>query len=191
MPVVTKIEDLRVLAQKRVPRRFYDDVDSGCWTESSYRANSDDFRKIKLRQRVAVNVADRSARRRVAGPSRWISSFAGGIVPDSTIGWPRCCRWPLRARPNTAVDARHHRPCRAVKQRHGRMGQSQCDCEFGWITDVLVDHAISHAARLKPGIHRADPTQSFGLVPRDQRQSAGLLLGRLSSVRQKGVHRLL
>ena len=60
MPVITHIEDLRVLAQKRVPRMFYDYADSGSWTESTYRANSADFQSIKLRQRVAVNMENRS-----------------------------------------------------------------------------------------------------------------------------------
>jgi L-lactate dehydrogenase (cytochrome) len=58
--VITTIEDLRVLAQKRVPRMFYDYADSGSWTESTYRANESDFQKIKLRQRVAVNMEGRS-----------------------------------------------------------------------------------------------------------------------------------
>ena len=52
MPVITTIEDLRVLAKKRVPRMFYDYADSGSWTEGTYRANEADFQKIKLRQRV-------------------------------------------------------------------------------------------------------------------------------------------
>ena len=60
MPVITNIEDLRVLAQKRVPRMFYDYADSGSWTESTYRANEADFQSIKLRQRVAVNMDNRS-----------------------------------------------------------------------------------------------------------------------------------
>ena len=60
MTVITTIEDLRVLAQKRVPRMFYDYADSGSWTESTYRANTTDFHKIKLRQRVAVNMEGRS-----------------------------------------------------------------------------------------------------------------------------------
>ena len=60
MTVITNIEDLRVLAKKRVPRMFYDYADSGSWTESTYRANEDDFQKIKLRQRVAVNMENRS-----------------------------------------------------------------------------------------------------------------------------------
>ncbi len=60
MRVITNIEDLRVLAQKRVPRMFYDYADSGSWTESTYRANSEDFARIKFRQRVAVNMENRS-----------------------------------------------------------------------------------------------------------------------------------
>ena len=60
MTVITHIEDLRVLAQKRVPRMFYDYADSGSWTESTYRANEADFQTIKLRQRVAVNMENRS-----------------------------------------------------------------------------------------------------------------------------------
>ena len=60
MTVITHIEDLRRLAQKRVPRMFYDYADSGSWTESTYRANESDFQKIKFRQRVAVNMENRS-----------------------------------------------------------------------------------------------------------------------------------
>ncbi|MBW3497129.1 alpha-hydroxy acid oxidase [Janthinobacterium sp. NKUCC08_JDC] len=60
MSIITSIEDLRVLAQKRVPRMFYDYADSGSWTESTYRANNSDFAKIKFRQRVAVNLENRS-----------------------------------------------------------------------------------------------------------------------------------
>jgi L-lactate dehydrogenase (cytochrome) len=67
MPVTTTIEDLRVLAERRVPRMFYDYVDCGSWTESTYRANSEDFQKIKLRQRVAVNIEHRSTRSRMIG----------------------------------------------------------------------------------------------------------------------------
>ena len=67
MTVITTIEDLRVLAQKRVPKMFYDYADSGSWTESTYRANSDDFQKIKLRQRVAVNMENRSTATTLVG----------------------------------------------------------------------------------------------------------------------------
>ncbi|HZW19887.1 alpha-hydroxy acid oxidase [Noviherbaspirillum sp.] len=67
MPTITNIEDLRVLAQKRVPRMFYDYADSGSWTESTYRANSTDFEKIKFRQRVAVNMDNRTLKTTLAG----------------------------------------------------------------------------------------------------------------------------
>ena len=67
MPVITNIEDLRVLAEKRVPRMFYDYADSGSWTEGTYRANESDFQKIKLRQRVAVNMEGRSTATQMIG----------------------------------------------------------------------------------------------------------------------------
>jgi L-lactate dehydrogenase (cytochrome) len=60
MSVITCIEDLRVIAKKRVPKMFYDYCDSGSWTEGTYRANEADFQKIQFRQRVAVNIDNRS-----------------------------------------------------------------------------------------------------------------------------------
>ncbi|GEK47726.1 alpha-hydroxy-acid oxidizing enzyme [Bisbaumannia pacifica] len=59
MPTITCIDDLQRLARRRVPRMFYDYVDSGAWTESTYRANGDDFAAIGLRQRVMVDMSDR------------------------------------------------------------------------------------------------------------------------------------
>jgi L-lactate dehydrogenase (cytochrome) len=67
MSVITNIEDLRLLAKARVPRMFYDYADSGSWTESTYRANSDDFANIKLRQRVAVNLEGRTTASNMVG----------------------------------------------------------------------------------------------------------------------------
>jgi L-lactate dehydrogenase (cytochrome) len=67
MSVITTIEDLRVLARRRVPRMFYDYADSGSWTEGTYRANEQDFAKIKLRQRVAVDMEGRSTATRMVG----------------------------------------------------------------------------------------------------------------------------
>ena len=64
---ITNIEDLRVLAERRVPRMFYDYADSGSWTEGTYRANEADFHTIKLRQRVAVNMENRSTAVTMAG----------------------------------------------------------------------------------------------------------------------------
>ena len=67
MTVITCIEDLRVLAKKRVPRMFYDYADVGSWTESTYRANEADFQKIKLRQKVARNMENRSTAVKMVG----------------------------------------------------------------------------------------------------------------------------
>ena len=67
MTVITNIEDLRVLAEKRVPRMFYDYADSGSWTEGTYRANESDFQPIKLRQRVAVNMENRTTATQMVG----------------------------------------------------------------------------------------------------------------------------
>jgi len=64
---ITCIEDLRVAAQRRVPRMFYDYADSGAWSESTYRANERDFAPIKLRQRVAVNMEGRTLATRLLG----------------------------------------------------------------------------------------------------------------------------
>ena len=67
MAVITNIADLRELAQKRVPRMFYDYADSGSWTEGTYRANESDFQKILLRQRVACNMEGRTTRTTMIG----------------------------------------------------------------------------------------------------------------------------
>ena len=67
MAIITNIEDLRVLHQKRTPKMFYDYADSGSWTESTYRSNESDFQKIKLRQRVAVNMTNRTLETTMVG----------------------------------------------------------------------------------------------------------------------------
>ncbi len=66
---ITNVEDLRILAQRRVPRMFYDYADSGAWTESTYRANTSDFARIKLRQRVAVDMRNRTLETTMLGQS--------------------------------------------------------------------------------------------------------------------------
>ena len=60
MPNIVEIADLKRLAQRRVPKMFFDYADSGAWTESTYRSNEDDFKKIKLRQRILVDMTNRS-----------------------------------------------------------------------------------------------------------------------------------
>ena len=60
MAEIVEINDLKNLARRRVPKMFFDYADSGAWTESTYRANEADFSKIKFRQRVLVDMTNRS-----------------------------------------------------------------------------------------------------------------------------------
>ncbi len=83
MPAITCIEDLRVLAEKRVPRMFYDYADSGSWTEGTYRANESDFQAIKLRQRVAVNMENRSTAVKLVGQD---AKMPVAIAPTGLTG---------------------------------------------------------------------------------------------------------
>lgn len=54
------IADLKILARRRVPKMFFDYADSGAWTEGTYRANEEDYSRIKLRQRVLVDMTNRT-----------------------------------------------------------------------------------------------------------------------------------
>ncbi|MEB8388599.1 alpha-hydroxy acid oxidase [Rhodobacteraceae bacterium KMM 6894] len=67
MSAITNIEDLRRIHQRRVPRMFYDYAESGSWTEQTFRANTTDFADILLRQRVAVDMANRSTASQMIG----------------------------------------------------------------------------------------------------------------------------
>jgi L-lactate dehydrogenase (cytochrome) len=60
MSQILTIDDLKNKARRRVPKMFFDYADSGSWTESTYRANEEDFSKIKFRQRVLVDMDNRS-----------------------------------------------------------------------------------------------------------------------------------
>jgi len=61
------IADLKSLARRRVPKMFFEYADSGSWTEGTYRANEDDFAAIKLRQRVMVDMTNRSLKSTMIG----------------------------------------------------------------------------------------------------------------------------
>ena len=67
MPVITCNEDLRQLAMRRAPRAIFDYVDRGSYDEATIRANRADFDAIKLRQRVMIDVDNRSLRTTMAG----------------------------------------------------------------------------------------------------------------------------
>lgn len=67
MGVVACVEDLRKQMQRRVPRMFYDYCESGSWTESTFEANETDLQAIKFRQRVAIDVSERSTAMKMLG----------------------------------------------------------------------------------------------------------------------------
>ncbi|MEM9967611.1 MAG: alpha-hydroxy acid oxidase [Pseudomonadota bacterium] len=67
MPVITNIEDLKQIYERRVPRMFFDYCESGSWTEQTFRENTSDFDKLRLRQRVAVDMTGRSTASKMIG----------------------------------------------------------------------------------------------------------------------------
>jgi L-lactate dehydrogenase (cytochrome) len=67
MPVITTIQDLKDIYQRRVPRMFYDYCESGSWTEQTFRDNTSDFSKLRLRQRVAMDMANRTTATKMIG----------------------------------------------------------------------------------------------------------------------------
>ena len=67
MKSVLTIAEMKSLARRRVPKMFFDYADSGAWTEGTYRANEDDFSRIKLRQRVLVDMTGRSLASEMVG----------------------------------------------------------------------------------------------------------------------------
>ncbi len=67
MPVITNIEDLRKIYERRTPRMFYDYAESGSWTEQTFRENTSDFAQIRLKQRVAVDMSGRSTKSQMIG----------------------------------------------------------------------------------------------------------------------------
>jgi len=67
MKSVLTIAEMKELARRRVPKMFFDYADSGAWTESTYRANEADYARIKLRQRVLVDMTGRSLATEMVG----------------------------------------------------------------------------------------------------------------------------
>ena len=83
MGAILEINDLKELARRRVPRMFFDYADSGAWTESTYRANEADFAKIKLRQRVLVDMDNRSLESTMIGEK---VSMPVALAPTGSTG---------------------------------------------------------------------------------------------------------
>lgn len=67
MSAITCIEDLRRIYKRRAPKMFYDYTESGSWTEQTFRDNTTDFAKIRLRQRIAVDMSNRTTESTLLG----------------------------------------------------------------------------------------------------------------------------
>ena len=67
MPVITEINDLKRLYKRRVPKMFYDYAESGSWSEQTFRENSSDFDRLYLKQRVAVDMTERTTASQMVG----------------------------------------------------------------------------------------------------------------------------
>jgi len=80
---MTSVEDLRVLHQRRVPRMFYDYAEAGSWTETTLRRNRDAFKGLQLRQRVAVDMSERSLTSSMLG-AQW--SLPVGLAARGLAG---------------------------------------------------------------------------------------------------------
>lgn len=83
MSVITEIEDLRRMHQRRVPKMFYDYVDVGAWTGSTYRANRKDFEQILFRQRVARDIENRNLSTTIMGQA---VSMPVALAPVGLLG---------------------------------------------------------------------------------------------------------
>ncbi|RNF32976.1 alpha-hydroxy acid oxidase [Paracoccus methylarcula] len=83
MPVITCIEDLKALHRARTPRMFYDYAESGSYTEQTFRENTSDFARIRLKQKVAVDMSNRSLASDMAGLP---VSMPVGLAPVGLTG---------------------------------------------------------------------------------------------------------
>ncbi len=83
MPVITSIDDLKAIYRRRVPRMFYDYAESGSYTESTFRDNTTDFARIKLRQKVAVDMSGRTTESTMIGQK---VAMPVGLAPVGLTG---------------------------------------------------------------------------------------------------------
>src|SRR5690606_7756986 len=80
---VLTVEEMMRLARRRVPKMFFEYADSGSYTESTYRENESDFSRIKLNQKVAVNLEGRNLRVKMLGRD---IAMPVAIAPAATGG---------------------------------------------------------------------------------------------------------
>ena len=93
MPVITDIADLKRIHKRRTPKMFYDYAESGSWTEQTFRENTTDFEQIRLRQRVAVDMAGRTTAASMIGHD---VAMPVGLAPVGLTGM-QCADGEIKA----------------------------------------------------------------------------------------------
>ena len=93
MTTITSIEDLKELHRKRVPKMFFDYAESGSWTEGTFTRNEAVFKEIQLRQRVAVDLRNRSLQKELLGQT-WAMPVA--LAPTGLTGM-QCADGEIKA----------------------------------------------------------------------------------------------
>ena len=93
MPVITNIQDLKRIHKRRTPKMFYDYAESGSWTEQTFRENTTDFEQIRLRQRVAVDMANRTTATSMIGQD---VAMPVGLAPVGLTGM-QCADGEIKA----------------------------------------------------------------------------------------------
>lgn len=83
MPVIAEIADLKRLHRRRTPRMFYDYCESGSWSEQTFRDNTADFARLRFRQRVAVDMSNRSLASTMLGEP---VTMPVGLAPIGSLG---------------------------------------------------------------------------------------------------------
>ena len=83
MPVVTCIDDLREMARRRVARAVFEYVDRGSYSEGTLRANRAEIEAIGLRQRVGIDVDNRSTRVSLLGKE---AAMPAALAPIGLLG---------------------------------------------------------------------------------------------------------
>ena len=83
MPVITNIQDLKDLHKKRTPKMFYEYCESGSWTEQTFAENTSDFEKIRLRQKVAVDMTNRTTETTILGTK---ATMPVALAPVGVLG---------------------------------------------------------------------------------------------------------
>jgi L-lactate dehydrogenase (cytochrome) len=81
----TNVEDFRVVARSKLPRSIFEYGDGGSYDEVTLRANRNDLERLRLGQRVMVDMSHRSMKTRIVGARSWVHAIAGGACSRGEV----------------------------------------------------------------------------------------------------------